>query len=224
VDAAPKKWRRRHGAASRKVVESELRDAIRRGDITPGHRLVESDLMEQFGITRNGVRLALDALVADGLVERIPNKGVRVRRVSTDEAVAIMDCRMVLDGLLSRRAAEAATDEEVARLVDHWDRMRAAVDWHDLARYSDLIQEHHVLVQQMSRHPVAAGLVDRLQGQIVRHQFRLSLLPDRATASLRELKAVVDAIAARDPDRAEAAARAHLQGVIDDVRRESVAV
>jgi DNA-binding GntR family transcriptional regulator len=223
VEAAPKKWRRRHGAASRKVVEIELRAAVRRGDMAPGHRLVEADLMEQFGMTRNGVRLALDALVADGLLERVPNKGVRVRRVSTDEAVAIMECRLVLDGLLSRRAAESATDEEIAGLVAHRDRMRAAVGAGELARYSDLIQHHHVLVQEMARHPVAAGLVERLEGQIVRHQFRLSLQPERAAASLRELEAVVDAIADRDPDRAESAARAHLQGVIDDVRRESVA-
>ncbi|MFW3168798.1 GntR family transcriptional regulator [Geodermatophilus sp. CPCC 206100] len=220
--ASAKRWRRVHSAASRKVVETRLREAISRGDMAPGHRLVESDLMAQFGMTRNGVRLALDALAADGLVERVPNKGARVRLVTTDEAVGIMECRMVLDGLLSRRAAESATDAQVERLLANRERMRAAVASGDLATYSDLIQAHHAIVQDMARRPVAADLVARLQGQIVRHQFRLSRHPERAPESLQELELVVDAVADRDPDRAEAAARAHLQGVIDSVLSEPV--
>jgi DNA-binding GntR family transcriptional regulator len=211
-----------HSATTRRVVETELREAISRGEMAPGHRLVESDLMERFDMTRNGVRLALDALVADGLVERVPNKGARVRMVTADEAVGIMECRMVLDGLLSRRAAELATDDQIGELLANRDRMHQAVAGQDLARYSDLIQQHHAIVGEMARHPVANGLVERLRGQIVRHQFRLSRIPQRAEESVRELDDVVAAIADRDPERAEAAARAHLQGVIDSVRRESV--
>jgi DNA-binding GntR family transcriptional regulator len=61
---------------------------------------------------------------------------------------------------------------------------------------------------------VAAGLVDRLQAQLVRHQFQLSLRPGRPQVSLRELTALVDAIADGDPDRAEAAAVSHFRSVI----------
>jgi DNA-binding GntR family transcriptional regulator len=61
---------------------------------------------------------------------------------------------------------------------------------------------------------VAADLVGRLQAQLVRHQFRLSLRPGRPRVSLAELTEVVDAIAGRDPERAEAAAAAHFRSVI----------
>jgi DNA-binding GntR family transcriptional regulator len=201
-----RKRKRTHGPAARKEVENHVREAISRGDMAPGHRLVESDLMEMFGMTRNGVRLALDALIADGLVERIPNKSARVRLVTTDEAVAIMECRMVLDGLLSRRAAEYGTEDQFERLLANRDLMRDAVADNRLTEYSELIQQHHALVREMAHQPVAAGLVEHLHGQIVRHQFQLSLR----------------AIVKRDREQAEATARAHLQGVIDAVVGESV--
>jgi DNA-binding FadR family transcriptional regulator len=61
---------------------------------------------------------------------------------------------------------------------------------------------------------VAAELLERLQGQLVRHQFRLALRPGRPSRSLAEHLAIVTAIAARDPAGAELAARTHLRSVI----------
>ena len=166
-------------------------------------------------------RLALDALVAEGLVERVRNRSARVRTVSADEAVGIMECRMVLDGLLARKAAEHATDEQAKQLQANLLAMRTAIAEHDLLKYSDLIQDHHRLVQEIARHPIASGLVERLQAQIVRFQFQLSLRPGRAQRSLTELEHVVDAIVARDPNGAETATHDHLRGVIAAVLEEA---
>jgi DNA-binding GntR family transcriptional regulator len=201
-------------AAARDAAERVLRAAISRGDMPPGHRLVEAELAERIGVNRSSVRLALDVLIGDGLVERIPNRGARVRVVSVEEAVATTECRMVLEGLLARKAAERVTGEQVGRLRAHLSAMRDAVQCGDLLKYSDLISQLHGLVRDTARHPVAAGLVDRLQAQVVRHQFQLSLRPGRPQVSLRELTAVVDAIAAGDPDGAESATVAHFRSVV----------
>src|SRR5688500_5121965 len=104
------------GPHGRTAADSRLREAITRGDMPPGHRLVEADLAEAFGVSRSAVRLAIDALIAEGLVERIPNRGARVRTVSVAEAVEITECRMVLEGLLAAKAAERVTEAEVDRL------------------------------------------------------------------------------------------------------------
>jgi len=196
------------------AAEDALREGISRGELPPGSRLVEADLVERTGVSRGSVRLAIDALVAEGLVERIPNKGARVRVVSTEEAVAITECREPLEGLLARKAAERRTDEEAAGLRVQLHAMERAVDDGDLLRYSELIQQLHGLVRAAAHHPVAAGLVQRLQAQLVRHQFRLSLRPGRPRVSLREFTALVDAVTARDADGAEAAARAHARSVV----------
>src|SRR6188472_2504303 len=98
--------------AGRLAAESTLRAAIADGDLLPGARLVEADLVAMLGVSRSNIRLAIDALAAEGLVERIQHKGARVRVVSPEEAVAITECRMPLEGLLARKAAERVTDAE----------------------------------------------------------------------------------------------------------------
>ena len=202
------------GATARNLAEDRLRAAIGRGDMAPGQRLVEEELAALYGVTRSGVRLAIDALIGEGLVERIPNRGARVRAVSPAEAVEIIECRMVLEGLIARKAAERITDAEAGRLHAHGRRMREALADGEPLKYSELIAELHALLRDLARQPTAAGLVDRLQAQIVRHQFQLSLRPGRPQRSLAELEELVAAVTDRDPDRAEQAARAHLQNVI----------
>jgi DNA-binding FadR family transcriptional regulator len=74
------------------------------------------------------------------------------------------------------------------------------------------------LVREYSSQTVAAEVLDRLNGQLVRHQFRLSLRPGRPQISLPEHVAIIDAIAKRDSTAAQAAARAHLVSVIRALR------
>src|SRR5919107_2170156 len=123
---------------AQETAERALRVAISRGDMPPGYRLVEAELVALTGVPRSGVRLAIDALAAEGLVERIHNKGARVRVVSTEEAIAITECRMPLEALLARKSAERITDAEADRLRVHLDSMAAAVDSGDVLKYSEL--------------------------------------------------------------------------------------
>lgn len=205
--------------AAQEAAERAIRVAISRGDMPPGYRLVEAELVALTGASRSAVRLTIDALAAEGLVERIQNKGARVRVVSLDEAIAITECRMPLEGLLARKAAERITAAEADQLRAHLDAMAAAVDAGDVLKYSDLIQQLHGMVREAARHPVAAELVGRLQAQLVRHQFQLSLRPGRPRVSLAGLAAVVDAVISRDADRAEAAAVAHVRSVVSELEK-----
>jgi DNA-binding GntR family transcriptional regulator len=214
VDAARAHLAPAGGTTGRELAEGRLRRAITRGDMAPGQRLVEAELAELHGVTRNGVRLAIDTLIGEGLVERIPNRGARVRAVSQAEAIEITECRMVLEGLIARKAAERITAAEVLRLRGHASSMRQAVAGGELLAYSTLIADLHELLRDVARQPTATALIERLQAQIVRHQFQLSLRPGRPQRSLAELEELIQAVADRDPDRAEEAARAHLQNVI----------
>ncbi|NMO91730.1 GntR family transcriptional regulator [Actinomycetospora sp. TBRC 11914] len=205
-------------APHRDAAESRLRAGIARGDLPPGYRLIESALVESYGTTRSSIRLAIETLITEGLVERVPNRSARVRVVSRQEAVAIAECRMVLESLLARRAAERITDEEITVLRTQVGQMARALAEGDLAGYSTLIATLHATIRAAARQPTATELVDRLAAQIVRHQFQLSLRPGRAPRSFAELGEVVEAVTARDPDRADAAARRHFRAVIDALR------
>jgi DNA-binding GntR family transcriptional regulator len=206
------------GEAARAHALASLRQAILSGNVAPGQRLVEEELANVFGVTRASLRAALIDLTAEGLVERVPNRGARVRVVSLDEAIAITECRMALEALCAGKAAQHVTDDEAARLREIGRELTRAVTDSDPLKYSELNRELHRLIGVVSRQAVAVGLLERLHAQIVRHQFQLSLRPGRPEKSLSEHLAIIDAITGRRPDDAEAAARRHLSSVIEALR------
>jgi len=214
----PKEARPGTGEQAKQHALAQLRQAILRGDMAPAQRLVENELAEQFGVTRASVRAALIELESEGLVERIRNRGSRVRVVSVEEAVAITECRMVLEGLCSAKAAVSATDEQLTELADLGAAMSKAVADGEPMTYSDLNHELHARIREFSGQAVAVELLERLNAQLVRHRFQLALRPGRPQQSLSEHLAVIEAITARDPQAAEAAVRAHLGSVIEALR------
>ncbi|GAA3834662.1 GntR family transcriptional regulator [Streptomyces phyllanthi] len=206
------------GEQAKQLALAKLRQAILQGEMAPAQRLVENELAEQFGVTRASVRAALIDLASEGLVERIPNRGSRVRVVTVEEAVAITECRMVLEGLCAAKAAVEASEEQLERLTGLGEAMSKAVADGEPVTYSELNRELHDRILEFSGQQVAVGLLDRLNAQLVKHRFRLALRPGRPQQSLSQHLAIIEAISARDPQAAEAAARAHLVSVIDALR------
>jgi DNA-binding GntR family transcriptional regulator len=196
-------------------VLAELRAAILRGEYAPRQRLIENDLVEQYGTSRFVLRNALTRLANDGLVELQPNRGARVREISVDEAIEITEIRRAVEGLAAARAAERITDAEIAELRALGAQLTAAVNQADMLRYSELNAQLHTTVRSIARHASATRIIEQLNGQMVRHQFRLSLMPGRPPVSLPEHLAIIEAVCARDPARAEEAMRAHLTSVIE---------
>lgn len=196
-----------------------LRAAIVRGDIGPDTRLVEADLSSTFAMSRGAVRTALIRLEQDGLVVREPHRGARVRRVSDEEAVEILQARAVLEGLAARQAAERIDDVGAGRLADCLARHRGLLERGDLLGASDANADLHATLLELSGHTTAVRLIQSLNAQTVRYQYRTILIPGRPVASVAEHAAIVDAVSAGDPSRAEAAMRTHLFNVADAVER-----
>jgi len=206
------------GEQARQHALAQLRQAILHGEMAPAQRLVENELAEQFGVTRASIRAALIDLEAQGLVERIRNRGSRVRVVTVEEAVAITECRMVLEGLCAAKAATLASDEQLAELTELGTAMTKAVADGEPVTYSELNQELHAKVREFSGQRTAVDLLERLNAQLVRHRFQLALRPGRPQQSLNEHLTMIEAIRARDPQAAETAVRAHLTSVIEALR------
>lgn len=207
----------------RPSVTAALREAIVGGEFAPNQRLVEADLCGQFSASRAAVRSALIELANEGLVERVQNRGARVRAVSVEEAVEISEVRMMLEALCAAKAAERVSEEEIAELRELGETIRAAVAGGDVVGYSNLNQRLHRRVREISGQRTAAGVLERLRGQSVRHQFRLAMRPGRPQVSLPEHLAIIDAICAHRPDEAAEATRAHLASVIEALRAAGTA-
>ena len=195
-------------------VARTIRDAILAGDLAPGQRLVEAELSQSLGASRAAVRSALIDLTHEGLVERIANRGARVRIVPVEEALQITEVRSALEGLCAAKAAQHVTDEEIASLRGIGRDMEACVGTGDVVGYSQLNQQFHDRVIALSRQATAAEVLGRLRARNVRHQFRLAFRPGRPQVSLPHHLAIIDAICRRDPEAAEAAMKAHLASVL----------
>jgi DNA-binding GntR family transcriptional regulator len=200
---------------------SEIAEAIRRaivcGDLAPNERLVEQDLAKDLNTNRAMIRAAFAHLEHQRLLVREPNRGVRVRTYTAEEAVEILEARAALEGLVARCAArriDGGGERELRGIVAE---MRACHDSSDLLAYSQLNTKLHRTILEIADHETAARLLSSLQSQAVRYQFRTVLQPGRITRSLAEHEAIVAAIAAHNEDDAEHTMRSHIRSVVATV-------
>jgi DNA-binding GntR family transcriptional regulator len=196
-----------------------LRGAILRGDLSPNQRLVEADMSSAFELPRAAVRTALVRLEHEGLIEREPHRGARVRLVTEQEAVEILEARAALEGLSASQAAKSITRGRAAELRDVLQRQRAALAREDLLGASDVNAQLHAKIVELSGHATAQRLISALNSQMVRFQFRTILIPGRPAQSLQEHQAIVEAVVAGDPAKAERAMRRHLTNVAEALER-----
>lgn len=92
-------------------VTSELRRRILSGELASGERIVELQFAAELEVSRTPLRLALGELEKEGLLERLPTRGFRVRRVTLDDIAHAIDVRGVLEGMAARTLAEEGASE-----------------------------------------------------------------------------------------------------------------
>ena len=209
----------RDPVAENNDIRRRLRDDILRGDYAPRQRLIEADLAKQYGASRFALRNALIQLEAEGLVELQPNRGARVREITVQEAIEITEVRQSIEALVAARAAERATPEQIEILRGIGRDMRVAVEGNELMGYSDLNVTLHSMLREIAQHGAAERMLSQLHGQMVRHQFRLFLVPGRPSTSLPEHLAIIDAVCAGDVEAARAAMAAHVGSVIETLQQ-----
>jgi phosphonate utilization transcriptional regulator len=191
------------------AVQAEIEQMILGGDLAAGQRINEAALATRFGTSRGPVREALRALEECGLVRAERNRGVFVRQVSLTEADEVYDLREVLDELVGRRLAERITPEQLAALQVLLADMDAATARQDVKQYHQLnLQFHDALVDFVGNKHLSATY-RRLTKELL--LFRLHGLKEGGgfAVSNAEHKAIVEAIASRDPDRAGRVLREH---------------
>lgn len=191
-----------------------MRRIIRNGELGPGERLVETDLAQRLGLGRNAIRTSLARLEQDGLVERTAFRGARVRVIDEEEAVEILEARGALEGVAASYAAQRASPQDVDALRSIVMQMTELLGAGDLLGMSELNARLHGRIIDIANLPRVARLIDDLNAQNVRHQFRTVLAPGRPSQSMREHGAIVAAIASGNATDAEDAMRTHISNVI----------
>lgn len=199
---------------------AELRSRILGGEYDAGERLREIGLAAQLGISRTPIRQAMDQLVTEGLLEKIPTGGCRVASFSFADIADAIELRGVLEGTAARLAAERGISDHMRTrgkdILAALDRAVSDMSVEAFADYVELNAAFHNLIADMANSPIVAREVRRasrlpvaspsafLQGQEVLPDFRQSL--KRAQLQHRE---IFEAILAREGSRAEALTREH---------------
>ncbi|WP_210604039.1 GntR family transcriptional regulator [Brevibacterium oceani] len=202
---------------SAEKLATQLREAIVEGRLVPNQRLVETDIAEEYGASRGNVRIALSELTTEGLIERIRHRGARVRAVSIEEAVEIIEVRSAVESLCASKAAAKASDAQIEQLQAIGTTMSEAVSTGALDIYAEQNRRLHALIIDISGQATAADTIRRLRGQAVRHQFRLSAREGRPAVSLPQHLKIIDAITDRDSQAASAAMHDHLSSVAEAI-------
>ena len=188
-----------------------LEAGIASGAFHPNERLVEEHLAVKFGTNRTIVRMALQRLEQQGLIVRQRNHGARVRVISEPEALQLVEAKAALEAVMVRHAAQRATGADANRLRELLAQMRAACDAGDYQSYGRLDSMMHRTFTEIADHAVGARILEQLDLQVFRMQYRVLAMPGRVRASFLEHVPIVDAIAANDPQTAEASYRRHAE-------------
>ncbi|MBE1531972.1 GntR family transcriptional regulator [Actinomadura algeriensis] len=200
-------------------------DAVRRmilsGDAAAGSRLGEAELAETLGLSRTPVREALQRLGSDGLVEVLPHRGARVVEWTAADLAEIFELRSLLEPYAAARAARIGQDESViAGLTAQCDAMEAAADARDLAELARLNSRFHAALIDASRNGRLPGmLASVVHAPLIVGTFR-RYDPAELDRSMNHHRELVAAIAAGDPDWAEAVMRAHIRAAAANLSRK----
>ncbi len=194
-----------------------LREAVLQGQIPMGARINELELATAWRVSRTPIRDAMRRLEAEGLVETVPGRGVRVPRLSLADIDELYEVREVLEGRAARRAAERATVEFHSRSNVLIRAFGAALKQGDLDRMFAIDGELHADIAAMSGNSRLQRAIDTARAQV--HQIRLRSfhVKGRAAKSLREMAKLTASLRARDGTRAEAAMREHIASLRADL-------
>lgn len=187
-----------------------LRSLLLSGSIAPGTRLTEADLTKTFAVSRTTMRAVLVRLTQEGYVTSEVNRGVRTRSFSVEEAADILEARETLESALAGKAAERATDEEIAQLRATLREMEDCKARGDQAAYSRGNRLFHQQVKQAAHQQTLAKAYDTLLYPLVMRQYRNLSAPHPRAGSLEEHQAILLAIVTRNPEAAVAAMRHHV--------------
>jgi DNA-binding GntR family transcriptional regulator len=196
------------------ALRTEIEKMILQGSMPMGERLNENYFAEKFQVSRGPVREAFRGLVEAGLVEFIPNRGVFVRNLSLDQAVAAYEVRAALFSQAGRLAATRRRKEEIVRFRGLVHDMDAAIERRDSDLYYKLNLELHAAVMEAARSDRLAESYQALIKEL--HLFRAKNLGlvdhvDNARLSNLEHAAMVEAIASGDEMRSYEAHYAHVR-------------
>ncbi len=190
--------------------ENQLRSAITSGVLLPGQKLIERDLCEKLGVSRPSLREALRRLEAEKLIVNIPHRGPMVATVTVEEAHELYAVRKLLEGHAAAECARHASTEQISQLKQAVDELSLGISHQSHPDILKAKQHFYAALLDGCGNTLVAEILGGLLSRISLLRSTSLLLDSRLPASLREIKAIFNAINKHDAVSAQRLAETHV--------------
>ena len=208
----------------RDVVFNTLRQAILKGELKPGERLMEIQLANKLGVSRTPIREAIRKLELEGLVLMIPRKGAEVAEITEKNMLDVLEVRKALEELAAHLACERITEEGLAELKAAAKEFEQVLKTDDVTKIAEADVKFHDVLYLSTDNQRLITLLNNLREQMYRFRVEYLKKEEFHPLLLEEHKKIIEAIESHDQDRANSIIDLHIDNqmeTVTDIIREN---
>lgn len=194
----------------RDVVFKTLRQAILKGELEPGERLMEIQLAERLGVSRTPIREAIRKLELEGLVLMIPRKGAEVAKISESNLRDVLEVRRSLEELAIDLACQRMTEEEFEALKAAQQKFAQAIKKGDAMQIAQSDELYHEIIYNSTKNAKLVQVLNNLREQMYRYRLEYIKDEDKRQILMIEHENILKALSLRHVQEAKQAVREHI--------------
>lgn len=201
----------------RDVVFNTLRQAILRGELKPGERLMEIQLANKLGVSRTPIREAIRKLELEGLVLMIPRKGAEVAEITEKNLMDVLEVRKALEELAAELACERISEEQIEEMKVAAEAFRETLETGDVTQIAEADVKFHDVMFEATDNRRLISLVNNLREQMYRFRVEYLKQKDCYPQLLQEHQEIIEMIHGRDKERAKEIIGRHIDNQVASV-------
>ena len=194
----------------RDVVFQTLRQAILKGELQPGERLMEIKLAERLGVSRTPIREAIRKLELEGLVVMIPRKGAAVANITEKDTKDVLEVRRTLEMFAVEVACDRITPEQLEQLKEAAKAFEASNGSMDLIRIAETDMHFHEIIYEATHNERLVQMLNNLRENMYRYRIEYLKDPNYYNSLVAEHQEILDAVENGDKERARVCMRDHI--------------
>lgn len=203
----------------RDVVFNTLRQAILKGELKPGERLMEIALANRLGVSRTPVREAIRMLELEGLVIMIPRKGAQVAQITEQDLNDVLEVRLGLEELAVRFACERITDEEIQELGIAVQEFEKKMAENDLSAQAEADVKVHEIIYSATHNRRLVQIINNIREQMYRYRIEYLKDVESRKTLVKEHYELWEALKRRDAECAVEKICVHIRNQQEAIRR-----
>lgn len=184
----------------RDVVFNTLREAILKGELKPGERLMELQLASKLGVSRTPIREAIRMLELEGLAVTVPRKGAEVAKMTEKDMEDVLQIRKALDELAVGLACDNMQESDLEKLHVALCNFEGSTRGHDVKKIAQADVEFHDVIYQAANNPKLVNMLNNLREQMYRYRVEYLKNEDMYPTLIREHEEIFDCLKKKDRD------------------------